>query len=91
MIQLEKGVVGVGGNSRVGHNRTKVEKSEIDDSEIGDGEVNNKVGKKGQKIFMSKNSSKSKKLSKFKKTLGLDFPLLNQSASYNWLNWSQSM
>ena len=63
MTQTKKGGVGVSDNSRVGHDR-----SEIDGSEVGGGKgKDNEVGKKVQK------SSKSKNLSKSKKTVGLDF------------------
>ena len=64
----KKGGVGVGGDSRAGHGRSKVDRSEIDNVE-GDGnefEVD-EVGKKGRKM------SKSKNLSKFKKTVVSDF------------------
>ena len=43
----EKGVIGVGSNSKARYDRNKLDKSEIDDGEIGGNEVDNKVGKKG--------------------------------------------
>ena len=73
-IQPGEGVVGVGGDSRIGRDRNKHNKSEIDDGEISSGKINNEVGKKDQKTSKSKNLFKSKKSSKSKKVIGsLDF------------------
>ena len=58
-----KSVVRIGGDSRTGHDRSKFDRDGVDSGEIRD----NKVGKKGQNLFKSKNLSKSKK------TLGSDF------------------
>ena len=53
--QSGEGGVGVGDDSRAGYS-----KREIDDGKVGVGEVeDNEVGKKAQKLFKSKNSSKS--------------------------------
>ena len=57
-------VVGVDIDSRAGCDGSKLDGSEIDDGEAGGGEVDDKVRKKGQK------TSKSKKLSNSKKTVG---------------------
>ena len=59
--RLGKGVVGASGDSKARHDKSKLDKSEIGDNEV-DNEDDNKVEKKGQ------NLSKSKNLSKFKKT-----------------------
>ena len=71
--QLEKGIVGVGGNSKARHDRNKPDRSEIDDGKIDGDEIDNKARKKGQKMSKSKNLIKSKKLSKSKKSLGSNF------------------
>ena len=52
-----KGGVGVGSDSRAGFNKSKLDKSEVDSGEVGDNEIEKKV----QKLFKSKNLSKSKK------------------------------
>ena len=58
----KKGVVGVGGGSKAGRDRSGINGSEIDDVEVDGGEVEvDEVGKKGWKTSKSKNSSKSKK------------------------------
>ena len=63
----EKGVE-VGGSSRARRDGSELDGSKIDSVEFDDGEVeNNGVEKKVQKL------SKSKNLSKSKKTIGLDF------------------
>ena len=66
-------VVGVGDNSRAESDGNKLDGSEIDNGEFDGGKVDNEFGKKAQKTSESKNLFKSKKLSKFKKTLGSDF------------------
>ena len=56
------------GDGRAGCSGSKIDGSGIDNNEVDDGEVEvDKVGKKGWK------TSKSKNLSKSKKTIGLDF------------------
>ena len=62
-VKPKKGGVKVGDNSRVECDRSEFDRDEIDSGEISD----NKVGKKVQKMFKSKNLSKSKK------TIGSDF------------------
>ena len=62
----EKGIVGVGGDSRIRCDRSKLDRSKLDGSEIDDGkidggEIDDEIGKKSQK------------LSKSKKTLGSNF------------------
>ena len=58
-----KGVVGVSGDSKAGCDGSKLDESGMDDVEVDGNKVrDNEVGKKGQ------NSSKSKNLSKSKKT-----------------------
>ena len=47
LTQPGEGVVGIEGDSRAGHNRSKLNGSKMVDDEIGDGEVDDKVGKKG--------------------------------------------
>ena len=63
-----KGEVGVGGDSRAGRGKNKLDKKKIDDDEVdGDGvddEVDNEGGTKVQKSSKSKNLSKSKKTEK---------------------------
>ena len=62
MTRPGKGGVRVGGDSKARHNRNELNRDEGDDNEVGDGEVeDDKVGMKGQKISKSKNLSKSKK------------------------------
>ena len=68
-----EGIVGIGGDSRVGCDGSKLDRNEIDRSEIDNGEIDggkidDEIGKKGQKTSKSKNLFKSKKLSKSKKT-----------------------
>ena len=63
LIQPGKGGVGVGGDSRAGFDESELDKSEVDSGEVGD----DKIEKKVQKLFKSKNLSKSKK------TVGSDF------------------
>ena len=67
MTRSEKGVVGVDNNSRARHDGSKLNGSEFNKSEVDGGEFDSEIGKKGQK------RSKSKNLSKFKKTLRSDF------------------
>ena len=63
----EKGVVGVGGDSRARRDASKLDRSELDGGEVDSGEVDggevevDEVGKKVQKTTKSKNLSKSKK------------------------------
>ena len=58
----------VGNDKRAGCNRSELYKNEIDNVEVDGGKVrDNEVSRKGQK------TSKSKNLSKFKKTVELDF------------------
>ena len=64
LTQPGEGVVGIGGDGRAGCDGSKLDKSKIDNNEVGSDKVDNEVGKKGQK------TSKSKKLSKSKKTIG---------------------
>ena len=72
--QSGKAVVGVCGDSRAGRDRSMLDKSEIDNGEVSSREFDDEVGKKSQKTSKSKNFFKSKKSSKFKKTIGsLDF------------------
>ena len=73
MTRSREGVVGVGGDSKAGHNRNKLDGNEIDSNEFNGGKVDNEIKKKSQKMFKSKNLFKSKKLLKSKKTGGLDF------------------
>ena len=73
IIQPGEGVVGVGSDSKVGCDGSKLEEIEIDDGEVGGDEVDDEVGKKGQKKSKSKNLFKFKKLSKSKKMLKSDF------------------
>ena len=61
-----KGIVRVDVDSRVECDGNELDGSKIGNNKIDD-KVNNEVGKKDQKTF------KSKKLSKSKKTVGLDF------------------
>ena len=59
LVKLRKGIVGVGGNSKAGRDgKCELSSSEVDGIEV----ENNEVKKNGQK------TSKSKNLSKFKKT-----------------------
>ena len=51
-------------DSRARRNGSKLDGSQIDDNEVSGGKVNDEVGNKDQK------TSKSKKLSKYKKTVG---------------------
>ena len=62
-----KGRVKVGADSKVGYDGSKLDGGKIDNGEVHGGKVrNDEIGKKVQK------SSKSKNLSKSKKTIGLD-------------------
>ena len=63
-----KGGDGVGGHRKAGRGGSKINGSKIDDVEVDGGEV--EVDKGGKKV---RNSSKSKNLSKSKKTVGSDF------------------
>ena len=64
----KKGGVEVGGDSRAGRDRIEINKSAMDNIEVdGDKVRRNEVGKKGRK------TSKSKNLSKSKKTVRSDF------------------
>ena len=58
-----KGGVGVDGDSRARRDRSELDRDEINSGEVGDDKVRKKV----------QNLSKSKKSSKFKKTIGLNF------------------
>ena len=71
--QPKEGVVRVGGDSRVGHNKKKLDRNEIDDNEVDSGKIDDKIEKKDQKTSKSKNSFTFKKLSKSKKLLRSDF------------------
>ena len=54
--------VGVGGNSRARHAKSEIDRSGMDDVEVDGSEVEvDEVGKKFQKLSKSKNLSKSKK------------------------------
>ena len=73
-----KGINGVGGDSRAGRDRNKLDGSKLDrnkinNSEVDGNKINNEIGKKSHKMSKSKNLFKSKKLSESKKMLGLDF------------------
>ena len=70
-----KGGVGVSGDSRATRDGSEIDGSEIDSGEGRDDEV----GKKAQKL------SKSKNLSKSKKTVGLDFLTLGANLAFNKL------
>ena len=60
--KLRKGGVGVGGNNKAGRGGSEIDKSRIDNIEIDGGEVKvDEVGKKVHKTSKSKNLSKSKK------------------------------
>ena len=72
MTRPGKGKVGVGGDSKAGHDRSELDGSEVNGGEVGD----NEVGKKVQKLFKSKN------LSKLKKTLGSDFFTLGAKLAF---------
>ena len=60
-IQPVKNIVGVGCDSRVGLEESKLDGSKLNRAEDNSGEVDNEIEKKGQKTSMSKKSSKSKK------------------------------
>ena len=61
IAEPRKGGVWVGGDSRAGRGGSEINRSRMDDVEVDGGEVEvDKVGKKVQKLFKSKNSSKSK-------------------------------
>ena len=60
LTRPEKCRVGVGGDSRTGHNNSKLDKIGIGEDKIGD-EVDDEVGKKGRTPTKSKNLFKSKK------------------------------
>ena len=67
-VKPRKGGVRVAGDSRARRDRSKIDGSEMVDVEVNDDDVEvDEVEKKDQKIFKSKNLSKSKK------TVGLDF------------------
>ena len=71
LTRPRKGGVGVGGDSRVGCDGSGLDGSEIDGGEVDGNEVGDDKGrKKVQKMSKSKNLFKSKKLSKFKETVG---------------------
>ena len=72
--QPGEGGVGVGGNSRAERDGSRLDESRIDDGEVDGGEVrDNEVGKKVQK------------LSKSKKTVGLDFFTLGAKLAFTKL------
>ena len=57
-----EGVIGVGGENKTGHNKSKLDRSELNSGEVDGGEVkDDEVGKKVKKTSKSKNLSKSKK------------------------------
>ena len=60
--ELKKHGVGIGGDSRAGRGWSEIDRSGIDNIEVDGGEVEvDEVGKKVQKLSKSKNLSKSKK------------------------------
>ena len=65
IAEPRKSGVGVGGDSRAGHDGSKLQKRRIDDNEVDGNEVDNEVDDNVrttvQKSSKSKNSSKSKK------------------------------
>ena len=73
MTRPNEDKVGFGDSIRARHDRNKLDENKIDENKIDGNEVDSgrvgddKVGKKVQKL------SKSKNLSKSKKTVGLDF------------------
>ena len=76
-IRPGEGEVGVGGSSKAGRDggRNRINDDEIDGNKVED----NKVGKKVQKLFKSKNLSKSKK------TVGSDFLTLRAKLAFTKL------
>ena len=59
---LKKSRAVVGNDNRARRNRNEIDRSRMDNIEVDSGKVrDDKVGKKGRKIFKSKNLSKSKK------------------------------
>ena len=67
-IQFEQSVVKVGGDSKAGRDRTKLDGSKFNDDEVDGGEDKvDEVGKKVQETSKSKNLSKSQNSSKSKK------------------------
>ena len=70
LTRPKKGVVGVGGNSRVGHDRNELNAKKTGNNELNN-EIDDEVGKKDLKMSKSKNSFK--KLFKSKKTVRSDF------------------
>ena len=68
LAKPRKGRVGIGGNSRARLDGNEIDKSKMDNVKVDGSKVrDNKVGKKGRK------TSKSKNLSKSKKTVESDF------------------
>ena len=60
--QPKKGIVGVGSDCKAEHDRNKLDESQLDDNEVDGNEFeDDKIGKKVQKTSKSKNLSKSKK------------------------------
>ena len=75
-----KSGVGVGGDSKAGHDGNELNRSKVDNSEVDGNEVrNNEVGKKVQKL------SKSQNLFKSKKTIGSDFFTLKARLAFTKL------
>ena len=82
LAEPKKGVVGVGSGKEKHSNRAEpVGRDKIDDGKDRD----NEVGKKGQKTSKFKNVFKSKKLSKSKKTIRLDFFILGARLTFTKL------
>ena len=77
LIQPRKGGVGIGCDNRAGRDNSKLDKSEIGDNKVYD-EVDDEVGKKDW------NPTKSKNLSKFKKT-ELGFLIFGARMTFNKL------
>ena len=75
-----KGRIGVGGDSRAGRDRSEIDGSGMDNIEVNGSEVEvDEVGKKGRKMFKSKNLSKSQK------TVGSDFVTLRARLAFTKL------
>ena len=70
-----EGGVGVDGDSRVRHDGNELDESKVDSGEVVDDEIRKKV----QKMFKSKNLSKSKK------TVGSDFLTLGVKLAFTKL------
>ena len=75
-----KGIVRVGNSRRARRNGSELDRNKIDNGEIDGSEIrDNEVGKRVQKLFKSKNFSKSKK------TVGLDFFTLGARLAFTKL------